>query len=707
MKKELWDDLTAGQKKAFDKLQEFLQEPGAECFLLKGYAGTGKTFLIQILTNYLDRQQIPCRLMAPTGRAAKVMRSRLGSRSAQTIHSAIYRELRLEEYQTRTEEGSEDYKLVFQLGNNYDDARCVYIVDEASMVSDRKQEDEYLVFGSGRLLQDLLQFVDMDENNRRKIIFVGDAAQLPPVGDVLSHALEEEWLRSRYGCRVVSYELTQVVRQQGDSGILANATRLREDLVAGREDRVIVDTRFPDVQELDSLLTAQTYHEVRGALSEGKAIVIAYANEAVYRYNQMIRECLFGEAGILRSGEQVLLVRNCLVGGVSLYNGDFGLVLEVTDEVIRHYVRVPRKPEAIKVEFSFRRVQLRFFDEQGQAQDIWALINEKVLYSSERGLSPLEQQALYIDFKKRHRHLKPGTEAFVEAFLSDPYMNALQLKFGYAATCHKAQGGEWPYVFVDFSWPKGQRSKEYLRWAYTAITRAKQRLYCLYAPKVHESSGMHMADLQQTACVEAMLVGGDSLPALPEGWTAKNPQLEAIYQGICGSLAGTGIEVAAVRHCQFQEQYRFKQDGITAWVSFWYKQNGQVSKVSGDGSLLGQRAASLCQNLCHKQLLVLGRTEAAEMPMPRERAFPPEQPYLESFYLRLKAKTREKNIGIGDITHSSFQEKYEFLQGTQRCIVSFFYNKKGRFTTSQILKYQGETILQDIQEILAAVSTEG
>ena len=449
---------TPEQENAIKLLSQFLCSPKADvAFLLRGYAGTGKTSLVGALVRTLDFLKQKVVLLAPTGRAAKVFSAYAGH-PAFTIHKKIYRE------RAYSGEGGN-----FTLNDNLT-THTLYIVDEASMISNEGLSGA--MFGTGRLLDDLVQFVYSGQGCR--LLLMGDTAQLPPVGEELSPALYADALRG-YGLEVVETDLTQVVRQEQQSGILWNATALRR-LIAEEEWGVLPKIRisgFPDVKLLpgNELIDALSACYDRDGTDE--TIVVCRSNKRANIYNNGIRAQILWREEELESGDLLMVAKHNYYWTEKEKNLDF--IANGETAVVR---RVRRTAEMYG--FRFADVLLSFPNWQDAELEVRLLLD--TLHSDAPALSREESERLfqtvledYVDISLKRDRMKK--------MKADPYYNALQVKYAYAVTCHKAQGGQWKNVFLD----QGYMSEEYLtpdyfRWLYTAFTRATDTLYLVNYP---------------------------------------------------------------------------------------------------------------------------------------------------------------------------------------------------------------------------------
>jgi len=481
--------LSPGQITLVEKLDAFLKDKTENVFLLQGYAGTGKTFITKGLTEYfraIGRNYI---LAAPTGKASKVIATKANS-PAYTIHKTIYSFKDIKEFREEVD-GSETYKFYAELAVNGQPADTVYIVDEASMISNVYQEAEFFRFGSGFLLNDFFKFVNLDHNDhRKKVIFIGDCAQLPPVSMNFSPALSESYLHKEYNVKTTSHLLKDVVRQKSDSGIIKNSIMLRNSIESSCYNKLVMDDSLPDVHIIKPDEIVDNYFNACDKKLNNNAILIAFSNADVADYNSDIRKRFLPECGDeIAPGDKIMANNNNSLYGFFISNGDFGIVRKVTGRSEVHNVTIRRKNsetklvEEIPVELRFRNVELGFRDEDGRSRYFDAKIIENLLYSKQADLSSDENKALYIDFCIRNSRFKSGTQAFKDSLKTDPYFNAMRIKFGYAITCHKAQGSEWKHVFVKCKGSNTGLNAGYFRWLYTAITRASEHLHLIDPPK--------------------------------------------------------------------------------------------------------------------------------------------------------------------------------------------------------------------------------
>lgn len=440
-----------GQKEAINALSRFLFDDNERSlFVLKGYAGTGKTNLVSALTRVLPRIRWRSVLLAPTGRAAKVF-TRYSHRPAFTIHKKIYRQ------------NNEDGQMYFILAENLH-RNTVFIVDESSMIGARDEEP-----GSRNLLDDLFEYVFSGENCR--LIFVGDSAQLPPVGTALSPALDEAYLKRAYHLTIRSCELKEVARQRLESGILANATAIR---LAMEDERPAMPAlrRSHDVTDLNGSELADVINQEIRTHGEENVIIITRSNRHAGLYNRSFRNLIRNFEEDLCTGDRLMVVKNNYFW---LGNGT-GEAGFVANGDMAEITAIRRREQMYNLNFA--DCKLRFTDHPQLPEQEIKIITD-CLYMDTPALTAEQQKTLYNTILEDVAD-EPRSSLRKAYLRTSPYYNALQVKFSYAITCHKSQGGQWPVVFIDQGILRDDiNMKEHLRWLYTAITRATERVYLL------------------------------------------------------------------------------------------------------------------------------------------------------------------------------------------------------------------------------------
>lgn len=446
---------TFQQEKALELLSEFILDPEKDqIFMLRGYAGTGKTTIISSLVNSLWKAKKSPVLLAPTGRAAKVISS-YSNKQAATIHREIY-------YPKSQGSGNVQFTLKVNKHRN-----CLFIVDEASMIPDVVAENK-MFGGNGSLLDDLIEYVYAGFNC--KLIIIGDTAQLPPVKLNISPALDAQLVEQRYLKKVIDMELDEVKRQSEGSGILYNATQIREHIEQDDSNFKFNTEPFKDIQRLidghEIMETVMSAYDNQG--HEETAIVVR-SNKRANLYNQQIRSRILFRESELAAGDYLMVVKNnyhwldASSDAGFIANGDIIEILEIFDfkEIYT---------------FKFANVKVRMVDyPNAKAFETTLLLD--TLTSESPSLTYDQSNTLYQEVRMDYLKL-PKWKQYKE-IKANQYFNALQVKFSYAITCHKSQGGQWENVIVEQPYLPDGPSKEYLRWLYTAVTRAKTNLYLI------------------------------------------------------------------------------------------------------------------------------------------------------------------------------------------------------------------------------------
>lgn len=446
---------TAQQDITLQKLADFIMEDKKDrVFMLKGYAGTGKTSIIGTLTKSLWKIKMKSVLIAPTGRAAKVMANYSGHQ-AFTIHRKIYQPKK------------SGVKIEFTLQKNKH-KDTIFIVDEASMISDFNDGGNFSTAGS--LLDDLMEYVYSGRNC--KLILIGDTAQLPPVNMELSPALDNNQVSLNYQKEVDHIELTEVVRQQQESGILSNATELRNHIRDGFYDTFKFDTKTGDdmIRLIDGDEIMNAIHESYDNLGHEETALIVQSNKRANLYNQQIRARILFREDEIAAGDFLMVVKNNYfwikptTEAGFIANGDIIEILEIY-EIKELYG------------FRFARVKVQMVD-YPKMKAFETIIMLDTLDINAPSLPYKESNKLYEEVMKDYQDMRSGYQKY-KAVKNNEYFNALQVKFSYAMTCHKSQGGQWNTVFVEQPYLRDGVTKEYLRWLYTACTRASEKLYLL------------------------------------------------------------------------------------------------------------------------------------------------------------------------------------------------------------------------------------
>jgi exodeoxyribonuclease-5 len=448
---------TPGQLGMIDELGGFLaSDDSSEIMMVKGYAGTGKTTLVNSLVKTLTDMKQESVLLAPTGRAAKVL-SAYTDQPAWTIHKKIYR-------QKSGKDGLGEFVLDHNLHKN-----TYFIVDEASMIGDRSTDS---VFGSGDLLRDLLDFVESGVACR--LVLVGDTAQLPPVGLDISPALSSERFE-QFGYRTREIEMTDVIRQTKGSGILHNATSIRNLITDRVADYPAFDfNAFEDITLISGTDLLETISASYDRYGTGETIVVTRSNKRANRFNAGIRSQILWREEQVSPGDLLMVVKN----NYFWKDGENRIDFIANGDIIK-VERVVDTEEVHGHRFADLHVTLPDYD----SLDLEVKVLLDVIDLDAPSLDREQQRTLYMSVAEDYPDVVNRRQMATKIAI-DPYYNALQVKFAYAVTCHKAQGGQWKSVFLDQGFFTDEMlNLDYLRWLYTAFTRASEHLYLVNMAK--------------------------------------------------------------------------------------------------------------------------------------------------------------------------------------------------------------------------------
>jgi len=632
--------------------------------------------MIKGLIEYLRAIGRNYTLSAPTGKASKVIQEKTES-EASTIHKLIYSDKDLKEY--KLSEDDRTYKFYFELKVNESSNDTVYIIDEASMISNIYSEMEFIRFGSGFLLQDLFKYINLDQNDQnKKIIFIGDNAQLPPVGMNFSPTLNKKYLIENFGLETEEFELTEVVRQKKYSGILKNTFKLRKSLENKIFNQLDIDTDYEDIKSLEQNSFITQYLEVSNYKINKDIIVIASTNASVFDYNQMIRQKFFNSIDTINIKDKIMIVSNTNKYEIFLSNGDFGLVKNILSDREYRPITLKRKNkvtnivEEIKVDLYFRDVELIVKDLDNKLYVIQCKVIENLLFSKQPSLSSDENKAIYFDFIIRNQHLKPNTIEFKNAIKSDPYFNALKIKFGYAITCHKAQGSEWKNIFLDCKSHQNKLSEGYFRWLYTALTRTTDKLYILNKPHISLFQNQDKLNIQGNLEVLSRKEIKE-VTSIANIFNIKDKFLLTIYEEITQIVKPHNIKIVDIQHKQYQEAYTFECNNETVRIGIYYNGRNIITTINFiETNNLALTIKLLLEPLKNHLLITKVHNN-----------FDFNKPFLEEFYNYIKTKVENIGIQISNIEHKQWMERYTFIRNKEIEVIDFYYNKRGQPSPSK------------------------
>jgi exodeoxyribonuclease-5 len=451
---------TTCQDALLRKVADFVSSDDDDILVVNGYAGTGKTTAVSAVISLLKEYQTKCVLLAPTGRAAKVLSSYAGQQ-AYTIHKHIYRQKSV---------GGDGFGQ-FSIAPNKD-KETLFVVDEVSLIGiDAGQQQSTASFGTGNLLEDLISFVR--SGAECKVILIGDSAQLPPVGLDASPALLKDYMSMMGG---VSFaELSTVVRQQKESGILYNATKVRQLISEMEYGPGVIDIFdlqlevdvFDDVERISGGDLIEKISDAYASYGEDDTIILCRSNKRAIKYNLGIRSTVqFKEERLVRD-DKLMIVKNCYQFVENLENVDY-----IANGDIAKLCKISKFEDRYGLHFAEARISFPDYDDQ----EIVAKVILDTLESESASLTYEQSNMLYQGVKEDYAHLTTKKKRY-EAVREDKYYNALQLKYANAITCHKSQGGQWKCVFIDNAFWQDELTVDDLKWLYTALTRATEKVY--------------------------------------------------------------------------------------------------------------------------------------------------------------------------------------------------------------------------------------
>lgn len=675
-------NFTSSQQKAIEAFSNYLND-SAQVFILKGAAGTGKTTLLAEFLKILEEQKREFGLMAPTGRAAYIIRSKTG-KAAFTIHRSIYGLYKLKSTSPNKEEEDDGgLHMRFGLRGNNDSLDAVYIVDEASMISDNFAENEAFSFGSGCLLSDLFEFAQ-----GRKIVFVGDYAQLPPVSMNFSPALDKEYVETKFSCRATEYVLREVMRQTDGGVMLRNASKIRDSIEQKRFIEFQLEKGDDSVPENSNLLSP--YYALSPTKFNTRAVVIAHSNRQALDYNLAIRRHYLGEdAPRLMAGDFLMICRNNYSYEYELFNGNIVKVeaCQPDYEMVERRVNVKLGKDRIEsIVLRFRRATIAF-RVADKAVSLNVMLLDNFLDDPSGSVGGLLARALIVDFNnrlperiksrqneiKRLLHSKEKLtieqkelcEEYTNLLSKDPYYNSLVCKYGYAMTCHKAQGGEWDNVFVDMCRYGGMANEDYFRWAYTALTRASKKVWYYRSPDFNYISNIVVEEIQPSSNIKVSNYSEDS-----DFCSSRFLRIKERAQEL-------GLSVEEDRSKQYQHIITFTDSRLnSATFQLWYSAKG----YSGKETLMASSSEEL-------PLICVPIIESSHAPdyVPFSS---PGRPFAEKLVTFIRSQLCEVGIRLLDITQENYQDIFHLkTDGIAKIILT--YTAKGNYTYMRLTSSLG------------------
>lgn len=695
---------TTDQKNAAEKLEQFIHDD-SHVFILQGYAGTGKTTLLKSLIDYLKAQQLLFSAMAPTGRAAKILRDKTGS--GNTIHSAIYDFLNLESINKDSEdEADQSFHYYFPINNLDASNRQIIIVDEASMVSNKESKHELFTFGTNILLNDLLTYASL-RTTKNKIIFVGDPAQLPPVGDSSSKALDTRFFEEK--ALVVQQAVLKEIKRQSDNLIVENAANIRNLIESKNRTLFKFNYDSSTFKKIDSNEVLSKYTELFSSPEIGDGVIISFTNQQCYQYNLAIRSRYFPNQQHVVPGDLLLINNNNYhTYGVKLFNGDIVKVINAHSDVEVQKTPVWCEEDGKKirkiVEIQFRKLTIRAAD---HPEEVECFIIDSLLHSINRELSICEMKALYINFVMRFRDVqkirqeqglethKVGSKEFKEALKLDPYFNALKVKFGYAITCHKAQGGEWKQVFVDY-YGQVSLNTSPLRWCYTATTRAINTLFAINPPNFGVFSKLKFSSIGTIGTIPNEALFLDNVLLSPFHNENQHKAKSLKYWEVLEQIENTDFKIVNVESREYLERYSISYRDIIFSIEASHKGSGHFVdqfKISSGNIEPEQKT----------QILSIFNSKISSNIQP---SYSPSKDFLDELYSLMQSVCEELDIKITNVIEAKNYVNYYLITDSICSYIQFYFNDKNALTTALPKSFQseGDTKLNQLtQKILSHV----
>lgn len=653
---------TSEQLRAIECFKEFLSSDN-QIFILKGYAGTGKTTIMKEFVKDVEDSGKTAGIMAPTGRAALILKNKTGY-DAYTIHRSIYllSNIAIDEGNEK-EESEIMYRFPLKRLEVSPDT-MVHFIDEASMVSSKKAGNEVYAFGSGILLDDLLTYCN--PHNGGKIVFIGDPAQLPPVGDNKSNALDKEFLEL-LGYKVSEFELTKVIRQDACSAILTNATKVRNLLGQKQRNHLDLLIKPGEFEESDEWDTVSQYVGLSPAPTIGSPVIICWTNKSAAIYNTFVRKLYYPRQDLCtpRIGDRLIMTVNRYNEDRDIFNGEMTVIVQMspTTTTLSAPVYCKENGSIVKktIPIIYREMTLEFDDHK----QVTRQVVETLLLNDKRDLSYEELCSISINFRIRYKHLKPGSLEYEAALKSDPYINACRAKFGYAITGHKSQGGEWNTVFADFSGRTGM-DDDSLRWTYTAITRARKSLYAVNLPRLSPFSGLKINEKNRYSKLQEEVFSFGKVPATPYHTESTAPALRAQYFSIEAELVKYDYRINSVQSFPYMERYEIESSDnvIKSFDGRYNKSFVLTFKCTGADT-------ELCRILNNCTILYIGID------------YTPSSDSLKQLYNVIKGICSEEDILITNIVEHPESHKviYYLKTSVQYAYLTVYFDKNEMFTS--------------------------
>lgn len=705
-------ELTKSQLQALNFISEFIENKDKKIFILNGAAGTGKTYLIKEIVNLLlEKEKSDFKILAPTGRACSNIREKI-IHDVRTIHSQIY-ERSPDKEEALNQDGDEDtkiYELNFKIKKNIDSEETVYIIDECSLLSDNYYKNEIFNFGSNKLLSDVLNYIRLNNSNR-KIILIGDDKQIQRGKCELS-SLNRDYFNKEHNIETDSFELNEIVRYKENSSILKNALKIRKSIKNNAYNEFIIDSDEIDIFKLNRENIKDYYHN----LDKTNTVIIKYTNKDCNRTNQWVKTEILQKNVSIDVGDILMFHKNYFLRKTNssseypefdyINNGEVGIVkwISASPEIINQvYGRgIPKK-----IRLAFRDIKIRLSNGKEYAIKIF----ENYLFSDESEINREELIGLIVRFTKDYKNKyneypnpkKIGVKKYYEAIQSDEYFNSARVKHAYSITCHKSQGSEWKNVVVDFSGFTGYK-EDFFRWSYTAITRAVEKLYIINDPKIHPYVNINWADnsncldfsinnilfFNKSNTTKTEIQELSSILSIP----SNIPEFSELFSFLYEIFLKNKIVIDKVEHNfkgYYVRYYLKKSDKITALNfifdgQYKFKKPTIVKNATNDEKFAIDCLEYICNNNYEYDLNISISTT--------------ENIFIKSFIIYLHEKLNSKNIKILLIEHLNYIERIFFGKNKDLCIIDFYYNDNNFITSVRPEKTNSIEIVEEVKTLI-------
>lgn len=723
--------LTGIQRNAFIEIEKFIKSHDQKIFVLNGISNAGKSYLIKQVIDYLYSLKRSNILLANTSRVAESIRLLNNYERVTSLYTLIYNFNESNQFnditkgEHTTEESEEDNieKIRFNYKKNQDDTSVVYIVDNAELVSDDTSEFELMIFGSGKLVQDLIEYTQIrTAGKNRKIIFVGDDKQLSRGSKSLSSLNPSHFIES-YEIRPEYFELNEIYSIPGYETININLLKIRESLVKSVFNNLEIEFDEDSFFKLKEEEIISLYL----SLTPKDTIILEHTNKSAKSVNERIRKIL-GRTNYLELGDRVVLNNN--INAIDDFNqnfhfanGEFAEIVGLSDRISEVVYSKGKLSKGI--ELKFRKIKLKF---EATEKEVNVLINENYFLSDDRELSSEEEIALHILANKKFNSstnqeklvilrtiaLSKGITDITEyenlidldkkefnKFLSNkkvlkdirnyhirksPYINAAKIRFGYCITCHRAQGFKWSNVIINCENNITKTNENYFRWLYTAFSRTSSKLYIVNPPVIKPTISLKLSgnlDIPIIAAIDLKIVPENFIEiemlSNQKGFPEDSPQLLGFYKIVLDRIKGSHYKIKNIDHNKFQECYHIENNEQIFKVRFIY-----------DGKFHFKKPGA--ENLIEEKFIEhLYRTNDIQF-------FPNN--FLREFYLLLKNKLLEKNIEIFSVEHGNNAETYTLVRGEEILMSIIYYTAEQFFTSVLIQKVNSQSLLDDFKAII-------